>query len=448
MSIDYTTTNTGIFSRLGRIIYYIFARVARADTDLPAELTAISGRFEAANMSDQIPNVNSLYTSFRSSVTQEKQALARLCDAVLTDKETVLDELRTTARDASGVLPDFIRQMIADGKTVDASTVSIGSISPDAGNKGNGTILFSKLLDGYNKPLASGPAILEYAGVNSELAISETMDFVCTRDNARDGATEGSEGFSWAGRVARDQLGYGLEGSGTGPALTACGTTTLITNGLFETWSGNTPSNWTVTAGTIGTHIKKTTAEFYRGTSSIHFDGDNSQATIVITQSIAAGRMKSRRLYCVSLRLKASASSGTGAFLCSFTGTGYTASSTEKIAISAGSMPTSWTLYSFFIVTPAVIPADWTLSISNTGTPGATSDVYVDCVTPIEATYHGGIAAVVVPGSNKFAAGDRFSVAITNDAAGTFQEFFRQWYRVQLPSNSAGSENISDSLVA
>jgi hypothetical protein len=96
----------------------------------------------------------------------------------------------------------------------------------------------------------------------------------------------------------------------------------------------------------------------------------------------------------------------------------------------------SGSLQTFFIVTPAVIPSDWALVIQNNGTPGASSNVYIDSVSVVEAVYHGGVAAAVVPGSSRFCVGDRFTVAISNDDAGVFQKFFRQNYKVQLPSSA------------
>ncbi|WP_020475719.1 hypothetical protein [Zavarzinella formosa] len=445
MAIDYTD----LFTRGGKLVKYVNSRLPVAATSLPAELTAIANLFEAADLTEQITRLYDDYAGFQSNITRERQTLAGYWDAILTDRDTVLTELRVPDADVNSVLPELFRRMVADSQTVDQSTVTIGSVTADAENEGNGTVLLTKLLDGYNPPIQGGLPTLQYAGLNSELAVpSETMTFTCTADSARDGLPEGSERFSWSGGIAGQKFDFEAEGSGDGPGLTAAGDSQLINNGNFEQWSSNTPSGWTVAAGTAGTHIKQmtTAANVYRGDSSLWFDGDGTQATIQINQSVSSGRMQSRRLYCVSVRVKASAASGTGAFLCQFTGTGYTASSTEKIAITAGSMPTAWTLYNFWIVTPAVMPDDWTLTVANTGTPGASSNVYVDCLIPTEGTYHGGIAAVLLPGAAPYAAGDRFTVAISNDQAGTFQDFFRQCYGVQLPSNGAGAETISDSL--
>lgn len=449
MALDYTTTNTGIFYRGGKLIKYINSRLATATTTIPAELKAIADPFEAADMTNQISGLYADVESFRQNIRSERATLAGYWDNILTDRDTVLDELNVSTATTTAVLPELFRRMVTDSASVDASTVTIGSVSGDATNKGNGTVLLTKLLDGYNPPLQGGLSILEYAGLDSQLCVpSETMVFTCRADNARDGLTEGSERFSWIGGIADERMGYQAEGSGDGPSLTAAGESQVIQNGNFENWSSNTPTGWTIITGTAGTHIKETTSAgtFYRGESALWFDGDGSLAAMQIDQAPSTGAMTSRRLYCVTARVKASAASGTGALTIQFAGTGYTASSSEKVAITAGSMPTSWTLYHFWIVTPAVIPSDWRLTISNSGTPGGTSNVYVDSVMVTEGIYHGGVAAVIVPGSSQFAVGDRFSATISNDQAGVFQEFFRQWYGVQLPSNNAGAETISDSL--
>jgi hypothetical protein len=71
--------------------------------------------------------------------------------------------------------------------------------------------------------------------------------------------------------------------------------------------------------------------------------------------------------------------------------------------------------------------------------------VFTDDVYLSEVRYHGGVGAVVVPGSTRFAANDRFTAANTN-TEGIIQRFFRRFYRMQLPSNNAAGETILDSL--
>jgi hypothetical protein len=151
----------------------------------------------------------------------------------------------------------------------------------------------------------------------------------------------------------------------------------------------------------------------------------------------------------VSLRIKASGVPAAGNINVLFTGTGYAAGATEKVNIAFGSFPTAaftaaGSLQSFFFQTPVNIPSDWKLTITITGTLSAGTAVYFDSVALAEVLYHGGVGAAVCAGSTPFAVGDKFTFTITNDQAGKFQEFFRSWFKVQLPSS--GAPNISDAL--
>jgi hypothetical protein len=448
MAFDYDTNPTGVFFRAGKLLKYINSRLARATTDLPAELKAIADPFESADYTSIISGIFADYDSMQASVTNERTRLASWIDATLTDVPTVLRQI-TVANVLDGqigtVVPALHRQMIADAKTVNRSTVTIGATTALASNQGNGTILTTKLLDGYNPPVQGASTILEYAGLDSELAVpSETMLLECVADSARDGLTEGSERFSWTGGIAGQKLDFATEGSGTGPSLTAGGNSTLVSGGNFETWSSNVPSGWTVDAGTSGVNVLQdtTAAKVYRGSSSAKLVGDGATVTITLGQAVSG--MSSRRLYCVSFRALASAAAGTGTLVAKFTGTGYVASATEQVSVLAGAMPVAYTLYNFWIVTPAVIPSDWRLTVSNGGTPGAGSNVWIDSLSVQEGTYHGGIAAAVVPGSSRFVAGDRLTFTVANNAAGVFQEGFRKMYKVQLPSS--GAPTIADAL--
>jgi hypothetical protein len=450
MALDYTGASAGIFTRAGKFVKYVNSRLASATTTLPAELKAIADLFEAADLTNQISGLYADYDGFKANVTSERQRLAQYLDTILTDRDTVLSQItvaNVTGGGITTVLPALHRQMVADAQTVNRSTVTIGAVVAAAGNVGNGTVITSKLLDGYTAPLAGAPIMTEYAGLNSELAVpSETMLLECTADGGRNGLADGQERFTWSGGVKDTKLGYKSEGSGVGPGLQAMGAATLPTNGGFETWSSNVPSGWTIATGTAGTHILQSSgaANAYRGSYSLNFHGDGVLAAPKLTQAIATGGMSSRRLYAVSVRVKASAAAGTGTLTVQFEGTGYAAAASEKVSIAGGSMPVAWTLYSFFIVTPAVIPTDWKITVTNGGTPGAGADVWVDDLFIVPGVYHGGVAAAVVPGSSRFAAGDRFTFTVGNDAAGVFQEAFRKNYGVQLPS-SAGP-TIADAL--
>jgi hypothetical protein len=116
----------------------------------------------------------------------------------------------------------------------------------------------------------------------------------------------------------------------------------------------------------------------------------------------------------------------------------------DCIILPATAFPTTWGLRYFWINMPTVIPSDWKLLVEITGTFSNAVACYFDSLSLAEVVYHGGLGGAAVAGSTRFIVGDTFTAANTNDGAGVIQEFFRKWYRFQLPSS--GSPNISDSL--
>ncbi len=116
----------------------------------------------------------------------------------------------------------------------------------------------------------------------------------------------------------------------------------------------------------------------------------------------------------------------------------------EQIKLPATAMPTGgWALRYFWINTPDIVPSDWALSISVDSTLSNTVKVYLDSLQVVQPTYHGGVGAVATPGATRWLNGDRLTFTVAN-AEGIFQQFFRQYYRAQMPS--AASPTISDTL--
>ena len=59
----------------------------------------------------------------------------------------------------------------------------------------------------------------------------------------------------------------------------------------------------------------------------------------------------------------------------------------------------------------------------------------------------------VIPGATAFRAGDECTAAITNNGEGAIQQEFDRFFGMQksglaLPGNTAGGENIADSLIS
>lgn len=447
MALDYDGTNTGIFYRLGRAVKVCDDMAAQATTTLPAQLKSIADPFESADLTDQIAGLYASVEGLRSAVTGNRQLIAAVSDAILTDRITVLNELGISSNTLATVLPSLFAKMQADSKTIKRNTVTLGSVTAASGNVGNGTVLVSKILDGYSAPGRRNIACTKYAGVNSEIAVPETMRFKCIQDSYRDRITAGQEVFAWSGARAGVPFDYLGEGSGDGPTIAVGDARNLVTGGTFENFASDVPSGWTVAAGTAGTHIfqNTTSGQFYRGSSALKLTGDGVETDIGLIQYLSS--MNARRGYFLTARVKASAVPTNGDLVIYVSGVGgFTPpGGTASIAVPAASLTTGWVFYSTFFVAPANITTPY-VSIEVSDTLDNAKSIFVDDVMLLEATYHGGIAAAVVPGVTPFAVDDAFTVSVANDDAGKFQRFFRQKYGFQLPS--ASSPAISESLVA
>lgn len=429
MALDYDSAD-GVFTHLGALIARINSYGTLGLTTLPADLQTLLTAFGSspgAWLSQE--GIASSYDGLRDAVTGWRTSLARFCDSRLTDPASVLAQLGLSpSAGLSAVLPALRRAMRDASETVQVCACAATTPSAAAGNVGTGKCWVTAVLDGYNPPTGGADPDVAYLGLASEMACpSEVMTLECSSDVA-DGATEGGESFTWTGGPSYGDLDVRAEGSGPGPTLSvASGYGNLLSNPSLETWSGGTPSSWTTT----GVTQDATTA--WRGTSSakILTNGSLVQALSGVT---------GRRRYHVGFAFKGGAAGG-ASLLVKLTGTGYTA--TETLTVAGGSWPATWTLYGFFCNIPSPAPSDLSLSIAVTG---SALPSWVDSVSLTPAVYHGGVGVALTAGSAAFQRGDRFTFTASNDVAGKFNNFFRKWYRCQLPS--AASETIAEALVA
>ena len=453
MAMDYDGANTGVFTHLGKIIkhYNQFADDANdGSTGLAADRKEILDKFQAGDQDVAIDGLVGAYERWKSEYIQRRSTISGFALSRLQDIATVINEIGASSSSQAEILDKLITQMNTDTETVNASSVTLGSVTAGAGNTGNGTLLRTEVLDGATSPgIVDGismPSHAEYNGLDSELTVpAETWRFRVTGDSFQDGLEEGTEQLSWEGDVADQPHGIDAEGSGFIDTLTPINSAGLLTDGEFEEFTSNTPDNWTIDAGTAGTHIFEETnaANIYHGAAGLKFTGDGAQANIQISQAIDAASVVANKAYVVTALIKASSSITNGALTIQFEGTGYTAGGSEKISIAAGSLPTSFTLQHFFINLPGVIPGDLKLVIKWTGTPTNAKNLWVDDVAFGPVTYGAGGGVVAVRGSTPFVRNDRFTITVAN-TEGVIQSFFRRVFGVQLPSS--GSPSIADSL--
>lgn len=446
MAITYTGLG-GLFTDIGSVV----AQVNMCQYDL-ADWDARYGEIESAlSVGDQakaLQPVLGIVTGIQNALSGVRSQLAQTCDLRLQDFETVVQILNISSTSPALVLYAMINAMIADSATINGSTVTLGSVTAASGNVGNGTVLVSSTLDGYSPVASSVNAHPAYAGLASQFSISETETIKVTGDSYASGRAAGQESLVVNGWPSIGSAWvYGTEGSGTGPTFSTLQAGTILSNMTFESFTTtNTPDNWTILTGTVTTNIARESSVIYRGTYALKFIGTGAAASISVGQSIAAANLNPLRRYCCSFRYRASAAEGIAGktFTVQMTGTGYTAGATEKVTMDGTALPTSYTLGSFFVNMPSVIPSDMKMVISFTGTPTVT--LYIDDFGFAPVTWHNGLGFAVVAGSTNFVNGDSFTVSVDNDKAGTFQEFFRKNYKVQLPSKTDGTETISDDL--
>lgn len=475
MAITYTGTN-GVFTQEKPIKDSQKAALTLFHTTLMSELDAVGDAIEAGTAGsrrDIMAQVGIAFDRYRRSIANHLKECARLYLLRLFDQTTILNELAIHDASTQRLLRRFVAQMRTDSATVDRTTVTVGSVTAGSGNVGNGVVLVDKELDGYNAPIRGGIAVPAYddgagTGYDSELAASETVSAECVKDaqgnliDADRAAAvtsdfiEGEETFLLYGQpqqpydptapVNAPLLASSVEGSGNGPLMKTLQSHAILRNINLESWTtSNVPDNWNDQGGgygTAGTNVLKETTTIYRGASSMRFKGDGTTATIKRTQNVPANLLVGKRRYYFSIHLIGDATIAAGDIAVLFTGTGYTAGSSEKVSVAAASIPTSWTRYGFWWNTPKTIPTDLAIEIQWNSTPTNNKNIYFDNIAFGPVTYHGGVSFVAIAGATPFKFGDIFTCPLTNDAAGEHQEFARRFLKIQYPSS--GTPSISD----
>lgn len=240
MAINFTT----LFTRLGKGMYAQELINTSRGTTVPAAILAYGNEFNSASLAlkKAFAPSESASRSYQSgangAMTTMRDSMANVIIETV-DADTPLD-----SRDIKTALVELIRQMVAASEDVDASTgtVSAGAI---AGN-GDGVLVASaKRADGKN----------------NENLLAETILLSCISAATPATAVFQAKGdAAVADRLSSDWPG----GSGAGRSVTAIdAANSLLANGDFddEDDRANTPDDWILSVGTIGTTVKMTDYE-------------------------------------------------------------------------------------------------------------------------------------------------------------------------------------------
>lgn len=443
MTIDFTTEDgEGLFDRLGKIGNVINNVNEFRGTTIAPDYEAVSAAYDSHR--DLAANVPADLAGLQNGATGSLNDLKRIAEqtiiVMVKEDNRQPDDTLTTS------LKEVIRQMEAESETIDSNTVS-GSVAADSGNYGDGEIVVS---------------VKNGKGQLLQFAHAEDVRLVCTNDSYSGGITAGLEQFQAKGEFAEtNKLNFLFpKGSGGQVSLSAVSPSfdassgNLITNGDFEAFTGSTPDDWDVIAGTEAVEFDDT-ATAYDGSLALAFIGTGTDAKLAQDLS---GSLLPNNVYHCSFRARLSATA-TGTFSVRlYDVTNSTPMQDDQtagilLATDLGDLSTSWQAVSFSFSTPKLLPDEYRLELFG-ATIESGKSVYVDHLTLTKATqlYLNGPYVSAHAGDVAFLKDDGFTVTISNSyesAWGTLLErlFDLNAKELTFPTHDSGSETISDSLI-
>jgi hypothetical protein len=462
MALTYDGTN-GLFTRLGVLVEFM-DQVRTHQTNLRTLLANVQDKYSntdawmidvlAGNIETRIQEAGGVLNDVRAAAERT------LVEMTFAEANTSGATNVMRAKTLSDALVWLIRQMDADSKTVNGTTVSKSSASYAASNIGNGQFVY----------LFEAPNVLLGSTADWPNVRTEQMEARCIQDAANGSVLPGSETFEVRGQPAYPPLDYRFPaGSGTTTRInTICASVdagrpmqNLLTNSDFEEQASNLASRWSVVTGAAGTQFLTETgaSNIWRGASGIRL-ASGTAATFDIRQEIgsAAGtfsRLSPDRPYVIAfaarkvatatgnIRLSVKDASGTIIDGGNFNG-----------AWDVSAFSTSMALYTLTLRTPRNLPLTTYFHIEST-TAIANADVYIDEVVFAELmpVAPGGQAIGMIAGSTDWRVDDNGRFNFTNNNEGEFVRAFDRLFDMygkglSLPQDYSNTETISDTLIA
>lgn len=401
--------------------------------------------------------------AFQSSVAGWIQTLIADVQRVILDEGFVIDELPIASEDIGTVLQAIHEYMLTETDDIKSSVVSLGGSDVDI-NKFtlasgivdtvtflDGTVFLTRTLDGVNAPNAEAQAYSKYANLEGQMAKT------CTIYGKLISGGPGTELIQIFGETdANPSYDDESEKPGIGPVLSNAESQNLISSNYdFSQWSGNNPTNWTVTGGAAGTDWVDGSGT---GIGPLKI---NTAGTYVKKQLVGLERLRGYLCAAVAQALGSTGTAVTKLRVENSDGStvykAFTNVTTSDVTVDAYKY-----IYGFYIPDASVNLDDIYLvcehdAESNAGTH---LDIYKMLVTP--ATYFNGLGfAFWNPNvaitetlwqafvGNTYNTTDQplgvfGTIAVSNSNAGVIQTFFRRAFNVQLPTDD--SPTISDSL--
>ena len=450
---------TQLFTFLGLIEGIVNAINTSRGTTIPAKTVTLNNTYAGTPFDVLDDAIFSQLNSYENGASGYLKYLKKLAT------NTVITVVNANAnlpkQDIASALAELIRQMKVKAQSVKAMGVT-AVVAANAANTGNAVVL-TALIDGFCKTV--------------EYALREQIQLTCTVDAQSGGATAGQETIAVASQGEEaDSLWFAWpQGSNISNTLTNSdegGSTSLLTDGGFESWAGSAPSlvSWTALAGAFGSTIKRS-ATAYKGTYSVQFACDGATAP-ELYEPIAVGVLKPNTVYAMNCWVqRTGAGIGPGPFNLEF-GLYSALPSTvidddlgnhNRVRVSLASTPLgSWQNVNGVFRTPRVFPAENTaafFAFFPTTPPPNGVNIFVDSLVfmPMDQLYQGGPFADVFAGNTPLILGDSWNLAIGNTYGGdlwgkTWQGVFQRFFDMRslgliLPSATGGAETLPDSLI-
>lgn len=462
MALTYTGTG-GLFTRLGALVY-MMDQVRAHQNNLKTLLANVQAEYSSTDawmidvlsggIEGRIAEAGNVLNDVRAAA---ERTILEMCYVEAIDATATNTMVRKDIREA---LVWLIRQMDADTKTVDGTTITKSALSVGASNNGNGKFFY----------LFDAPHILLGSTADWPNIRAEVLEARCVQDGVSGAITRGSEIFEIRGQPAYQGLDYRFPGgSGTLMRLVTCCASVdngipgqnILHNSDLEDQTSNLPDRFTVSSGTAGTEFltETTAANVFRGSKSLKLAVTGN--TFKIRQRLAdfdgtLGRLTPDRPYIIAVAIKKD-TTATGTLRISVQDSGGTIIGTAnefKLEQTISATTTSFAIYSNTVRSPRVIPSEVYLVVETTAAI-ATDAVYIDEIIvaemmPIAA---GGAALAIVAGSTDWSADDNARYTFTNNDEGAFVRAFDRLFDMygkglSLPANYAGGENIDDALIA
>lgn len=473
-----TLTGTGgLYTRLG-VIFSSIGSVNKflASGDIDAggldSVGALVAKIRAqflASLQYTLETPQALYTTQAGALTaldNYKRSMRDLAENVLIETANV--DVTLVNKTASGAIGELQTQMVGSGTVyssdndLDAATVT-ATITATSTNTGTGKLICS---------------VIRPDGRTHELVLAETMEAFCTTDG-QVGGTAGSETFSINGEPSiSDTLAYNWPaGSAISQTLTSIDATldasgNLLTNSCFDAVNdlANVPDQWHLgSVGTLGTDIFAEASIIYGSSGkAVKFLGVGGATLPEIYQTFndsggTSSTLKPDTVYAVNFFAKDSGAGLTGGVMAVSLVDGSNAvinddaATANTVSVAYSTTSATYAAVNGFFRTPRVMPTSVKIRVKMTTTPTSGESMYIDSLAMCEAVdlYGNGQGpwAALFSGSTNWIKGDKITAAFANNRAGGFQDYFDRCFGMralgyQLPSDTAGTETIADTLIS